>query len=258
MKVTPSNNPELNTNNKIDKQSSGNEFDAPAIDGLTPGAATEKSDFAGVLDKVTRSHNESTSRQTERRSDEDADTREFRTREKDKLEKTDVVAGTEQPLTRESVSTPELNTDSRPVLHTADIDSIVTACHVQLATNGQQTVTLELSRSMLDGLRVKISADATGRITADFLAANEGIKSLLDNRSSELLEQLRSRGINVAEFKSSVTADANDRSDSRREQQPTPRGERIDGGIGAIASQAESEAVAGTEDEKSMGATYRA
>jgi hypothetical protein len=257
MKVTSSNNPELNTNNKIDRQSAGNEFDAPAIDGLMPGATSEKSDFAGVLDKVTRSHNESTSRHAERSSDEEADTREFKTREKDKLE-TDVVAGTEQPLTRETVSTPEVNTDSRPVLHTADIDSIVTACHVQLATNGQQTVTLDLSRSMLDGLRVKISADASGRITADFLAANEGIKSLLDNRSSELLEQLRSRGINVAEFKSSVTADANDRSDSRREQQPTPGGERIADGIAAVASQAESEAVPGTEDTKSIGATYRA
>ena len=256
MKVTPSNNPEPSTNNKIDKQSAGNEFDAPAMDGLTPGVTSEKSDFAGVLEKVTRSHNESTSRHAERRSDDEADTRELRTRERDKVE-TDVVVSAERPLTREPIPSAEVNTDSRPVLHSADIDSIVTACHVQLATNGQQTVTLELSRSILDGLRVKISADATGRITADFLAANEGIKSLLDNRSSELLEQLRSRGINVAEFKSSVAADANDRSDSRREQQPTPRGERIADGIEAIASQEPAD-VAGTEDEKAMGATYRA
>ena len=36
MKVTPSNNPELTTSKKIDKQSAGYDLDAPTVDGLMP------------------------------------------------------------------------------------------------------------------------------------------------------------------------------------------------------------------------------
>jgi Flagellar hook-length control protein FliK len=256
MKVT-SNNTELNTGKKIDKQSPGNDLDSAAIDGLMSGGS-EKSDFAGVLDRVTRSHNESRNRQTERSSNDHNETRESKTREKDKVEADAYATGTQGPLTRETVASDEVNTDTRPILHSADLDSIVTACRVQLAANGHQEVTLELSRSTLDGLRVKVSADAAGRITADFLAANDGIKSLLDNRSNELIEQLRSRGINLAEFKSSVSADANSGNDSRHEQQPTHRAERIPSGTAAVASLSESESITATEDGLANGATYRA
>ena len=109
---------------------------------------------------------------------------------------------------------------------------------------------------MLEGLRVKVSADGAGKITADFLAANEGIKALLDSRSSELIEQLRARGITVAEFKSSVTADANDRHDARREQQPASA-ERIAGKTEVVASAGETETTI-NEDSLAAGATYRA
>jgi hypothetical protein len=257
MKVTTSNNTELNTNQKIDKQSAGGDFDSAAIDGLMPGAS-EKSDFAGVLERVTRSHNESQTRQAERNSDDHDETRQTKTQEKDKVDADVYTPGTEPLLTREPVASTEVSTDTRPILHSIDLDSIVTACRVQLTANGQPEVTLELSRSMLEGLRVKVSADAAGRITADFLAANEGIKSLLDSRSSELIEQLRSRGINLAEFKSSVAADTNSRNDSRREQQSTTSGERSTSGTEAIGSRSESESITATEDGLAAGATYRA
>ena len=258
MKVTASNNTELNTNKKIDKQPAGSDFDSQAIDGLMPGAgprrATSPASLKGSL-VLTMSHR---ARQSERSSDDHNETRETKTREKDKVETDVYTPGTEPPLTREPVAVTEVNTDTRPILHSVDLDSIVTACRVQLAANGQQEVTLELSRSMLEGLRVKVSADAAGRITADFLAANEGIKSLLDNRSTELIEQLRSRGINLAEFKSSVAADANDRNDSRGEQQPTTSSERSASGTEAVASLSESESITATEDGLATGATYRA
>ena len=254
MKVTTSNNTELNTNKRIDKQSAGNEFDS--VDGAMPGAS-EKSDFAGVLERVTRSHNESLTRQAERTSDDHKENRETKTREKDKVEADEYTPGTERPLTREPLASTEANNDTRPVLHSIDFESIVTACQVRLAANGQQEVTLELSRSMLEGLRVKVSADAAGRITADFLAANEGVKSLLDSRSTELIEQLRSRGINLAEFKTSVAADTHGGNDSHREQQP-PTSERKVGGSEAVASLSDSESIAATEDGLATGATYRA
>jgi len=256
MKVTASNNTELNSNKKIDKQPAANDFDSEAVDGLAPGAGSEKSDFAGVLERVTRSHNESVSRQEERSSDGHKETHEAKTRDKDKVETDAYLTSPDRPLTRETVASAETDIDSRPILHNVDLDNMVSACRVQLAANGQQEVTLDLSRSMLDGLRVKVSSDASGRITANFLAANDGIKSLLDSRSAELIEQLRSRGINLAEFKSSVAADSNGRNDSRRDEQPTRSGERITSGTEAVASLNESDSITATEN--GLGATYRA
>jgi len=257
MKVT-SNNTELNSNKKIDNQPAGNDLDSATLDGLMPGAGSEKSDFAGVLERVTRSHNESATRQSERGSDEHNKTPDSKMRKDDDVESEVYVAGKEHPLSRESVAVTDTNTDVRPILHTVDLDNIVTACRVQIAANGQQEVTLELSRSMFEGLRVKVSSDAAGRITADFLTANEGIKSFLDSRSTELIEQLRSRGINLAEFKSSVSTDANDRNDSRREQQQAMSGERSASRTEAVASLSESESITATEDGLATGATYRA
>jgi Flagellar hook-length control protein FliK len=257
MKVTSNHSNELNTNKKVENQPAGNEFDSAALDGVLPGAS-EKSDFAGVLDRVTRSHQESQTRHSERGSDDHAGTRESKTRDKDKVESDGYTPGSERVVTREPVAITEATTDTRPVLHSVDLESIVTACRVQLATNGQQEVTLALSRSMLDGLQVRVSSDAAGRITADFLAANEGIKSLLDGRSAELIEQLRARGINLAEFKSSVAADSGDRNESRDGEQPTSRSEPIAGRTESVATVSDSESLNTTEDSLAAGATYRA
>lgn len=256
MKVTSGSNAELNATRKLDKQPPTSRFDSPA-EGVTPGAVPEKSDFAGVLAKVTRSHRESQSHHPERNSADHGETRETKSREADKVDSDEVIApATDQVLPRETVSTQAINDDAVPILHSADVDSIVTACQVQIANNGRQEVTLELSHSMLEGLRVKVSADGAGRITADFLAANSEIKALLDSRSSDLIEQLRARGITVAEFKSSVAADANGRNDARREQPPA-RAERIAGRTEVVASPGEAEAT-NDEDGLAAGATYRA
>ncbi len=257
MKVTTSNNTELNTNKKIDKHPAGGDFDSAAVDGPMPGAS-EKSDFAGVLERVTRSHNESQTRQAERNADDHHETRGTKTREKDEVDTDLYTPGTEPLHTRVPVASTEVSTEARPVLHQIDLDNIVTACRVQLAANGQPEVTLELSHSALEGLRVKVSADAAGRITADFLAANEGIKSLLDSRSSELIEQLRARGINLAEFKSSVGADANSRNDAHSQQHLMTGGERNASRTEAVASSGDTESAAATEDGLAAGATYRA
>jgi flagellar hook-length control protein FliK len=258
MKVTTSNNSELSTNKKIDNPPAGSDFDSSTADGLIPGGGSEKSDFANVLERVTRSHDESTNRQTQRGSDDHKKTNDSKPHDDDdKVGSEAYLAGKETPLTRESGAVTDTNTDIRPILHTADLDSIVKACHVQLAASGQHEVTLELSRSMLDGLRVKVSSDGAGRITADFLAANDGIKTLLDNRSNELIEQLRSRGINLAEFKSSVAADSNSRNDSGHQHQPTTSGERRAGRTEAVASLSEPESITDTEEGRATGATYR-
>ena len=253
MKITPDNNTEMKANRTIDSQSAGNKSGLASADGLIP--PPDKSDFASVLDRVTRSHNNAQDRSEDGKSPAKSETRDTKKSEEDDKGADDVnVTGVERTLPREPVAVDEVNTN-RPILHSVDLDSIVTAYQVQLVGNGRTEVTLELSRSMLEGLRVKLTADGAGRITADFLAANEGVKTLLDGRSNELIEQLRSRGINLAEFRSSVAADANSRNDSQQQQ---PRGERAASGIESVASTNESETTNVVDDSLAAGATYRA
>ncbi len=251
MKIPPDNNSEANR--RIDQQSAGNKPGLTGADGLIQ--APEKSAFASVLDRVTRSNNNAQGRSEDGKSASNSETRERKTSDDERVSDDDVnVANVERTLVREPVTSTEASTSSRPIVHSLDLNSIVTAYQVQLVGNGQKEVTLDLSRSMLDGLRVKLTSDGAGRITADFLAATDGIKSLLDGRSLELIEQLRSRGINLAEFRSSVAADANSRNDSQDRHSATS-GERTNGEVEAVASLDEPEA---NEDGLAAGATYRA
>ena len=257
MKVTPPNKTDL-TAKRVEERPSGSGFGSSAIEGDAAGAFSEKSDFAQVLDKVTRSHSQSSHRDAEKNSISHSDKRDTRTGDKENLESDALVAVSERPFVREPGATAVTDVDTRAILHPIDLDNMITACHVQLAANGGHEVTLELSHSILEGLKVKVSADAAGRITADFLAANEGIKSLLDGRSSALLDQLRARGIDVAEFKTSVAADTGGRNESRREQQPARV--RAAGAVesAAVAANADSEAGEANPEAPESGATYRA
>jgi Flagellar hook-length control protein FliK len=253
MKVTPDNNAALNANRKIDKQPAKNNLDSAPVGELGTDALSQKSDFADVLDRVTRSHKEP-ARDSDT-ADRSLETRKNKVRDEDKTENNAETAVVDRPLTRESVRTENV-TDARTILPTPDLEKIVAACRVQLAANGQQSVTIQLSQSVLEGLRVRVSADAAGRITADFLAASEQIKSTIDARSAELIAMLRSRGINLAEFKSSVATDAGGGSDSRREQQ-SGGVEEVGRGHKAAAAGAAPDAT-NEGEAPSDGATYRA
>lgn len=256
MKITSGNNTEVNDNRKIDSQAAGNSSGLAGADRLIADAVPEKSNFASVLDRVTRSHNNARDDSEKEKSAANSKTRVREQSEKDKADDVNLTT-VERTVAREPVASSEGETNSRPIVHTTDLNSIVTACQVQLAANGQKEVTLELSHSMLEGLRVKLTSNGAGRITADFLTANEGIKTMLDGRSLELIELLRSRGINLTEFKSSVAADAHSRNDSQQQQSAT-RGERTGNEIKAVASLDEPESSAVVEDELAAGATYRA
>jgi hypothetical protein len=248
MKITPENT-EMNVSRKNDSQSAGIKLGLAGSDGLVVDESSNS--FASVLDRVTRSHNNSRS-EDGKSSAASSDTRETKKTDDDNGVDEVSLANVERTVAREPVAVTEVSSDNRPVLHNVDLNSIVTACHVQLS-GGQHEVTLELSRSMLEGLRVKLTSDGAGRITADFLAATEGVKALLDGRSQELIDQLRARGINLAEFRSSVSADTNSRNDSQ-ERQPAPR---TSGAIESVSSTQETEPT-NAEESIAAGATYRA
>ncbi|HLM56067.1 MAG TPA: flagellar hook-length control protein FliK [Pyrinomonadaceae bacterium] len=97
-------------------------------------------------------------------------------------------------------------TAARSILHVADLERIVSAVRSQLVDGGRHVVTIELRRSVLEGLKVQLTSDGAGRVTAEFVAASERVRSQLDARASELAELLRGRGVNLAALRTSVGA----------------------------------------------------
>jgi hypothetical protein len=95
---------------------------------------------------------------------------------------------------------------ARSILHVADLERIVSAVRAQLVEGGRHVVTIELRRSALEGLKVKLSSDGAGRVTAEFIAASERVRSQIDARAPELAELLRGRGVNLAALRTSVDA----------------------------------------------------
>lgn len=257
MKVTSENNTQLNGATTIDKDSSRSDPDSLAGDDLELNVLSDKTSFATVLDRVTQSRKESHTDHTDRGSSAQAASHENKAKPKSDTEDTVPVAIADRSLIREPFANAETNTDIRAVLHTVDVEKIVAACRVQVTAGGQHEVTIDLSHSVLAGLRVKVSADSAGRVATEFLAANEGVKSLLDARSSDLIALLRSRGINLMSFKSSLAADANDGGGSRQSREDDKSNVEAVGQNRSTSLSNESEYESAAVEEIATGATYR-
>src|SRR5215471_14121360 len=83
------------------------------------------------------------------------------------------------------------------ILHIADLDQIAKAVHAEVVPGLQSQVILELPRSVLEGLKIKLSATGPERISAEFLARTSQVKAVVDDNSSDLAAMLRSRGIEL-------------------------------------------------------------
>lgn len=115
--------------------------------------------------------------------------------------------------------------NARQILHIVDLEKLVAGIRTQINADGKQEITMQLSRSVLEGLRVKITRAADGQINAEFIAASEQVRSQLQSRSTELAEILRGRGVQLATLRTST--DAGDSSSSsndnqRRDTAPSP------------------------------------
>lgn len=183
------------------------------------GAASPERDFASVFDEVVS--------RPERRDEEARDEGDRRiSREADRPEHEGSArrheerdggsdnagdgrgGGFEQRAALREVSPVGEATSARAILHVADLERIVSAVRAQLVEGGHRVVTIELRRSVLEGLKVKLSADVGGRVTAEFLAASERVRSQLDARAGELAELLRGRGVNLASLRTGVETGA--------------------------------------------------
>ncbi len=89
------------------------------------------------------------------------------------------------------------NFAARSILHIADLERMISAVRTQTIPGGKREIQLELKRSVLKGLKVKISTDPAAQVRIEFLAANEKVRSQIENHSDELAEILRGRGINL-------------------------------------------------------------
>lgn len=223
MKVTPpnSNVPQQSAPNAnrattarrvgpVDNSPPGGEEDAGAVGG-GPGR-----DFASVLKDVTRTRDEQSESERDggsepregKGSERAAAGREARRREE---RRDDGLGGGFQQQQQGGVREAGWGGEAagaRAILDTADLERIVAAVRTHVTVGGQREVTLELHRSVLEGLRIKLSADAAGRVTAEFVAATESVRAQLDARSADLADLLRSRGVALAALRTSVAGDS--------------------------------------------------
>lgn len=159
---------------------------------------------------------------------------------------------------RETASPAQEQPGARLILHIADLERIVSAVRTQAVAGGAREVTIELRRSVLEGLRVRLSTDGAGRVSAEFIAASERVRAQVDARASELADLMRSRGINLAEVRAGV---GDSGADSRGGGQfaESNEGSKRAGGV-ASASGLESgvsDIVDGGSRAGESGTTYR-
>ena len=103
------------------------------------------------------------------------------------------------------------NFAARSILHIADLERMVSAVRTQTGLGGKREIYLELKRSVLKGLKVKISTDPAAQVQIQFLAAHEKVRSQIEDHSEELAEILRGRGINLQYLTTTIDfGDSND------------------------------------------------
>ncbi len=89
------------------------------------------------------------------------------------------------------------NFAARSILHIADLERMISAVRKLTKLDGKREITLELKRSVMEGLKVKITTGDASQVQIEFLAANEKVRSQIENHSEELANILRGRGVNL-------------------------------------------------------------
>lgn len=103
---------------------------------------------------------------------------------------------------------------ARSILHIADLERLISTIRSQSLLGGKREMILQLRRSVLEGLQVKITTDPTSKVQIEFLAANEKVRSEVEKHSEELAGILRGRGINLETLKTTVRSDSEESNSS--------------------------------------------
>lgn len=103
---------------------------------------------------------------------------------------------------------------ARSILHIADLERIISTIRSQTLLGGRREILLQLKRSVLEGLQVKIITDPNAKVQIEFLAANEKVRTEIEKHSEELAGILRGRGINLDTLKTTVNSDSKEKESS--------------------------------------------
>lgn len=106
---------------------------------------------------------------------------------------------------------------ARSILHIADLERLISTIRSQALLGGKREIILQLRRSVLEGLQVKITTDPTTKVQIEFLAANETVRSEIEKHSEELAGILRGRGINLENLKTTVNSGGEEKGSSSNE-----------------------------------------
>lgn len=145
------------------------------------------------------------------------------------------------------------NFAARSILHIADLERLVSTVRSQINLGGRREIVLQLKRSVLDGLQVKISTDEAARVTVEFLAANESVRSQINSHSEELAGILRGRGINLGSLSAALDTNRENQNSSDEKSETvnlgsTTRGDNLN----------TDENTFGQLPERADGKTYQA
>ena len=119
------------------------------------------------------------------------------------------------------------NFAARSIMHIADLERLVSTVRSQINLGGRREIILQLKRSVLEGLQVKITTDSGSRVAVEFLAANETVRAQIAAHSQELAGILRGRGINLGSLTASL--------DTGKENQNSTGGESEISNVGSAA-----------------------
>lgn len=108
---------------------------------------------------------------------------------------------------------------ARSILHIADLERMVSTIRTQTALSGKREIVLQLRRSVLEGLQVKITTDPSAKVHIEFLAASDKVRSEIEKHSSELAQILRGRGINLESLKTIVKSGSQNDNNEEREKE---------------------------------------
>ena len=110
------------------------------------------------------------------------------------------------------------NFAARSILHIADLERMISTIRTQTKLGGKREIYLELKHSVLEGLKVKITTDTAAQVQIEFLAANEKVRSQIENHSEELAGILRGRGINLQSLRTTLDFNEQDNSSSPNDE----------------------------------------
>lgn len=109
------------------------------------------------------------------------------------------------------------NFAARSILHIADLERMISVIRSQTSLGGKREIYLELKRSVMDGLRVRITTDPAAQVQIEFLAADEKVRSQIDGHAEELADILCGRGIKLLSLRTSIDSYSKVPNDSAEE-----------------------------------------